>query len=184
MKRWSGESLVGPEGSEGTASHGDTGADWVRQREPELWSWMNRLESSRNSWRSRCAEWGWWKNQVGEVGRSCRPAGAFPCPGPSDRLRDVCVTRAIWVSLSSESSVGNTRTELREEEKEQAWEWNQEGKMERLMLEDAAQSLNPASLKPVSTPSFSVTQPITFPHLLKPGWIDFLWLTTQSLCLI
>ena len=57
---------------------------------------------------------------MGEVGRSCGPTGTFPCPGPSDRLRDVCLTPAKLVSLSCESSVGNTRTELREEEKEQA----------------------------------------------------------------
>lgn len=43
----------------------------------------------------------------GRVGRSCRPAGAFPCPGPSDRLRDVC-DHGHMVSLSSEFCAGNT----------------------------------------------------------------------------
>ena len=36
----------------------------------------------------------------------------IPCPGPSDRLRDVHLTPAMLVSLSAESSVRNTRTEL------------------------------------------------------------------------
>ena len=46
------------------------------------------------------------------MGRSCGPVGTFPCPAPSDRLRDVHLTPAMLVSLSAESSVRNTRTEL------------------------------------------------------------------------